>query len=126
MCEYNELLKKTMACSENVDYEQKKREVIKRIKDIVAKCSRFKIGKTGKDPQERFDNDGEYKESYDYPKTVYKSSRKEEVDELEEDLIEYFQNSDEYSSKCDNEQKGGDGMDAESGTYYIYVVVKDS
>jgi hypothetical protein len=123
MCEYNELLKETMPCAESESLENKRIKGTKKIKDIVPLCSRFKIGKTGQDLKARFDS--EYKERYDRIEEVHSSSKKKEVDKLEKDLIEYFQNSDEYSSKCDNEQTGGGEMDIESGTYFIYVVVKD-
>jgi hypothetical protein len=117
MCDYYNLCD---SLTSQREYENKKEEVIKKIEELVSKSSNFKIGKTGKDPKERFYNDNEYKERYDYPETVHRSSRKTEVDELEKDLIEYFRSSDEYSSMCDNEQEGGGEMDIKSGTYYIY------
>ena len=99
-----------------------KTDSIERIKEIVATCCRFKIGKTGQSLPDRFDI--EYKDLYDRIELVYSSSSKVEIDNLEKWLIGYFQELKLYASKCDNEAVGGGEME-DSSTYHIYVVVKD-
>ncbi len=120
MCSMNDLLENLM---ESDNYEDKKNETIKKIKNIIANYSRFKIGKTGQNLNDRFKS--EYKNDYDEIIEVFKSSNKNEVDSLEVYLINYIKNMKEYSSKCDNERLGSGEMGTKSKAYYVYVVVKN-
>jgi hypothetical protein len=111
-------------CSFNETYNdiKVKTDCINRIKKIVVRCSKFKIGKTGQDIHERFD--AKYKDDYERIEAVYSSTSKTVIDDLEEWLIEYFQTLEKYSRKCDNKAVGGGDMDF-SDNYTLYVVVKD-
>jgi molybdopterin converting factor small subunit len=111
-------------CSFNEGYNdiRVKIDCIDRIKEIVAGSSHFKIGKTGQDIHERFD--ANYRDDYKRIETVYSSTSKTVIDDLEKWLIEYFQTLDKYSRRCDNKVVGGGDMDF-SDKYTLYVVVKD-
>ncbi len=109
---------------------------IRKIQDIVSKCSNFKIGKTGQNLSDRFNS--EYKNTYNRIASVHKSGDSTEIDELEKHLIEHFKENwiselkrkahkmltGKTIPKCDNDAVGGGEMD-NSNTYYVYVVVKD-
>lgn len=119
-----------------VDKLQIRNASTKKIQEIAAKCSRFKIGKTGQNLSDRLNS--EYKNRYDRIEFVHKSSDSAEIDELEKSLIRHFKENwvSELKRKvhklltgktipmCDNDAVGGGKMD-NSDTYYVYVVVKD-
>jgi hypothetical protein len=111
MCSYNE------TCND----VKVKIDCAIRIKEIVAGCSRFKIGKTGQDVHERFDTN--YKDDYERIEAVYSSKSRRAIDDLEKWLIEYFQTFEKYSRRCDNKAVGGGDMDF-SNEYTLYVVAK--
>ena len=83
----------------------------------------FKIGKSGKTAEERF-NEPDYNGVYDNIKEVYKSTSADNVSKMEASLIEFFKNN----KKCDNIKDGGgsvhDSM-TDSGEYIVYVVYKE-
>lgn len=110
-------------CSFNETYDdiRIRTDCIDRIKEFVAGCSHFKIGKTGQDIHDRFD--AKYKDDYERVEAVYSSPSRMIIDDLEKWLIEYFQTLGEYSRKCDNRAVGGGDMDS-SDNYTLYVVVK--
>ena len=108
--------------AEESNYLRSAVDATQKIHAIAANCSHFKIGKTGQNLSDRFNS--KYKDAYDRIEAIHKSTLKAEVDELEAYLIDHFQAHDKYASECDNKEKGGEEM-GNSGTYYIYVVVKD-
>ena len=96
-------------------------EAIQRIKNISDEHSGFKIGKTGQELSDRFDS--EYKEDYDEIIPIVFSSKKNIIDQCEEELITYFKNDKDYLDKCDNDAIGQGDM-GQSKKYRIYIVVK--
>lgn len=94
-----------------------------KVKNIIEKCSSFKIGKTGEALDERRAQP-DYVDEYPYIESVYKSANKGEVDEMESYLIgRYFLNE-----KCDNLKSGirskNDTMRSDATEYNVYVVWK--
>ncbi|MCJ7729790.1 MAG: hypothetical protein MUO27_07945 [Sedimentisphaerales bacterium] len=108
--------------AEKSNYIRSAVDAAQKIHAIAAHCSHFKIGKTGQNLSDIFNS--EYKDAYDRIEAIHKTTLKAEVDELEAYLIDHFQAHDKYASECDNKDRGG-GEIENSGTYCVYVVVKD-
>jgi len=89
----------------------------------IASCLKFYIGKTGMDPQEKFEK--EYKKKYDRIRQIYLSQDKEAIEQLEGALHEYFINDHFYGPLYKNENEGSGGNMRASGSYSVYLVVKD-
>lgn len=79
----------------------------------------FKIGKTGKNTEERFQQP-DYNNVYDNIYPVYTSTDAEIVSRMEVDLIKEFKDD----SRCDNERDTIEDKMEMSGQYTVYVVWK--
>lgn len=94
-----------------------------KVKNIIDNCSSFKIGKTGETLEERR-SQPDYVNEYPEIASVFKSTSKREVDDMESYLISrYFLNE-----KCDNLKSGirskNDTMREDATEYNVYVVWK--
>jgi hypothetical protein len=95
-------------------------DVITKIKDLVKDSSKYKIGKTGQELEDRFDTD--YKEEFDSINYICHHDTDEElIDKWEKDLIAHFTSTDK---RCVNDANGGGEMTGVSGRYRIYIVMK--
>ena len=95
----------------------------KKVEDVIAKCSQFKIGKTGQTLEDR-GHQSDYSIEYEWIEKVFVSTSKDEVSKMEAYLIDKYKNH----PKCDNE-KGGeasvhDAMTEDTSEYIVYVVWK--
>lgn len=88
------------------------------VNKCIVGCKAFKIGKTGQTRDERLT---EYGDEYTNMEFVYSGSR-EEVDDMESILIEYYS----LHHKCENIKDGlksnTDKMKEEASEYHVYVV----
>ena len=92
------------------------------INQFIEANSKFKIGKTGQDLDARFDS--VYRDQYDSIRSLMSSPDNIFIDHLEEWLITSLLEIEEYSSRCDNEQRGGGDMET-SDIYHLYIVIKN-
>ncbi len=102
--------------------DKKLQDAISKIEEYIDGCSKFKIGKTGQEPKERFESE-DYRGNYGRIEEVHSSNEKDVIDNLVKALIKHFRADKEYSKRCDNVAVGGSDMDA-SEKYYVYVVIK--
>jgi hypothetical protein len=107
--------------TDGTNYVRIATDTAQKIHAIAANCSHFKIGKTGRNLSDVFNS--EFKDAYDRIEAIHQTHLKAEADELESYLIDHFQSHDKYASECDNKEDSKEMGD--SGTYCIYVVVKD-
>ena len=96
-----------------MNFEEIEKEL--NIKILFLNPKNFKIGKTGKSLEERYDE--EYKDSYKEIEEIYCNSSKIKIDELEKHLIRNFIDN----PRCDNEQIGSGEM-KDTGAYSVYLV----
>lgn len=101
-------------------------ETTMRVDAIVIRCISFKIGKTGQSEDDRLSqyNADPDEKDYEYIEYVF-SGCKQDVDDMESFLIEYYKDN----PKCDN-KKGGkvsnnDKMAGDAEVYHVYVVWKE-
>lgn len=85
------------------------------IKGKVKSAKHFKIGKSGQNANDRFEQ--EHKETYNYIEVLAQHPQSKVIDELEIYLINIFKN---YPNN-DNKQLGGGEM-TKSERYIIYLV----
>ena len=97
-------------------------EVLEKIKKKVADYAHFKIGKTEKELDVRFEE--AYKGKYDKILKICHSSHSATITNWEKSLIKDFMNDSNYEGKCDNISTL-DGFMANSKDFHIYVVVKN-
>jgi len=93
-----------------------------KVSAIIAKCSHFKIGKTGENLEDRR-NQPDYAEVYPNIEEVYSNTSKVRVSDMESYLIDRYQSN----SKCDNIKDGNESNNdpmTDSSKYYVYVVWK--
>lgn len=97
------------------------RRVEGKVNNILAKCSSFKIGKTGMSLLDR-KNEPDYANVYENIQFVYNSSDAKQVSDMETYLIDKYITS----PKCDNLKDGNtsnsDSMTDDTEMYYVYVV----
>lgn len=89
---------------------------------IIAKCSHFKIGKTGETLADRR-NQLDYADTYPHIEQVFSASSQQRVSDMESYLIDKYK----LNEKCDNEKDGTDSNNdtmTDSNKYYVYVVWK--
>ena len=98
------------------------REVIDVIDTIAARCSHFKVGKTGESIQDR-GNQPDYQD-YDYIQSLFSNSSKSLVSELESLFINKFKKYRNNDNDKDGAQSINDQM-KDSGEYHLYVVWKE-
>lgn len=92
-----------------------KEEVKAKIDNKIKSATKFKIGKTGQSVDERFRQN--YIGKFLYREEICYHENSAKIDELEEYLIEQFQDD----QRCKNEQVGGGEM-TKSNKYIIYLV----
>lgn len=93
------------------------------VRDIAAKCSTFKIGKTGEELNARF-NQEDYKDKYHHIKAVYSSKSSRLVDKMEVYLIQKAK----LFPNCQNIKGTSslyDTMTPDTNMYYVYIVWND-
>lgn len=108
-----------------ISFEKVRRELAFNIvQQIVNRCSRFKIGKTGESPEERL-SQPDYCGVYQHIEKLYRSSDKSQVDEMEASLIDRFS----IFPHCDNVRGGiesmSDRMREDALEYCVYIVWND-
>ncbi|QIA08800.1 hypothetical protein [Draconibacterium halophilum] len=90
-------------------------EIKNQVEEKIKNIKSFKIGKTGQQMKDRFDN--KYKDEYSNYEELGWSNERNVIDNAEEFLIKEFINN----MKCKNEQIGSGEM-KESKKYIIYIV----
>ena len=96
-------------------------EVVEKIKNKVVGYSHFKIGKTEKDLETRYNE--AYKNDYDKLIKICHSTHSATITNWEKSLLDDFIHNEEYAGICDN-KTDFDGIMARSKDYHIYVAVK--
>ena len=91
------------------------KEVSDKLEPLVKRMSNFKIGKTGQDLKDRYDQ--LHSDKYKNISQVGSSQDAETIDEFEKYLIDLFK---DYKN-CDNEKVGGGDME-KSDKYMVYIV----
>ena len=95
----------------------------KKVEEVIAKCTHFKIGKTGQMLEDR-KNQPDYSTTYEKIGKIFVSTSKDEVSKMEAYLIDKYKNH----PKCDNEKDGEasvhDTMTEDTNEYIVYVVWK--
>lgn len=97
--------------------DQRKYDAIcKNVERVLIKYDKAKIGETA-NPSKRITYD-DYLDHYSFMFLLYQSKSKNDIDELEVDLI------DEYYNDIENvkDTRGGMMRAVKGGTYYVYIV----
>jgi len=94
------------------------KELADKLEPRLKLMSNFKIGKTGQNIKDRYDQ--LYSDKYSNYMVVGTSPEAETVDAFEKYLIDLFKDT----KNCDNEQVGGGDME-KSDKYIVYVVYNE-
>lgn len=92
-------------------------ELAAKLESQLPKFFNFKIGKTGRHIQDRYDQEYEYSDIYDSHQVVGSSENAETINSFEKYLVKRFQSL----QNCDNDQEGGGEM-TKSDKCIVYLV----
>lgn len=95
-----------------------------KLEELIANCSKYKIGKTGQALEERFSKYQGKGEDFERIEELYKSKSFDIVSKLESDLIDDYINDDKCKNIKDGEHSINDHIDSEAEVYFVYVVLK--